>query len=54
MTPMDDASGLDAKTTTPLTQRELDVLTDKLIDQLSRHTIDLARPRLRPTSCSVF
>jgi FeS assembly SUF system protein len=33
MTPMDDASPLDAKTT-PLSQAELDVLTDKLIEQL--------------------
>ena len=31
---MDDASNLDAKTTTPLSQAELDVLTDKLIEQL--------------------
>ena len=31
---MDDASHLDAKTTTPLSQAELDVLTDKLIEQL--------------------
>src|SRR5881398_3701622 len=34
MTPMGDASGLDAKTTAPLSQAELDVLTDKLIDKL--------------------
>jgi metal-sulfur cluster biosynthetic enzyme len=31
---MDDAGSLDAKTTTPLSQAELDVLTDKLIEQL--------------------
>ena len=31
---MDDASHLDAKTTTPLSQAELDALTDKLIEQL--------------------
>ena len=31
---MDDASSLDAKTTTPLSQAELDALTDKLIEQL--------------------
>jgi FeS assembly SUF system protein len=31
---MDDASHLDAKTTIPLSQAELDVLTDKLIEQL--------------------
>ena len=33
MTPMDDAAPLDAKSA-PLSQAELDVLTDKLIDQL--------------------
>ena len=31
---MDDAAPLDVKTTTPLSQAELDVLTDKLIEQL--------------------
>lgn len=34
MTPMDDAASLDAQTTTPLSQGELDILTDKLIDRL--------------------
>jgi len=34
MTPMDDAAPLDPTTTTPLSQGELDVLTDKLIEQL--------------------
>ena len=34
MTPMDDATALDAQNTTPLSQGELDVLTDKLIDKL--------------------
>jgi FeS assembly SUF system protein len=38
MTPMDDAAPIDAKTQvtsgTPLSQTELDVLTDKLIEQL--------------------
>ena len=34
MTPMDDAAAVDASTTTPLSQGELDVLTDKLIEQL--------------------
>ena len=34
MTPMDDATALDASQTTPLSQGELDVLTDKLIDKL--------------------
>src|ERR1700726_2719967 len=34
MTPMDDATALDAQNTTPLSQGELDVLTDKLIEQL--------------------
>jgi FeS assembly SUF system protein len=34
MTPMDDATHLAAETTTPLSQAELDVLTDKLIDRL--------------------
>jgi FeS assembly SUF system protein len=33
MTPMDDAAPLEAKSA-PLSQAELDVLTDKLIDQL--------------------
>jgi FeS assembly SUF system protein len=33
MTPMDDAAPLDAKSA-PLSQAELDVLTDKLIEQL--------------------
>ncbi|MGH6965065.1 MAG: SUF system Fe-S cluster assembly protein, partial [Phenylobacterium sp.] len=31
---MDDAAPLDVKTTTPMSQAELDVLTDKLIEQL--------------------
>jgi len=34
MTPMDDAASLDTSLTTPLSQGELDVLTDKLIDKL--------------------
>jgi FeS assembly SUF system protein len=34
MTPMDDAAPVDAKSTSPLSQGELDVLTDKLIEQL--------------------
>jgi FeS assembly SUF system protein len=34
MTPMDDAASVDDKTTVPLSQGELDVLTDKLIEQL--------------------
>ena len=34
MTPMDDAAPVDAKTTIPLSPEELDVLTDKLIEQL--------------------
>jgi FeS assembly SUF system protein len=34
MTPMDDAAPVAATTTTPLSQGELDVLTDKLIEQL--------------------
>jgi FeS assembly SUF system protein len=34
MTPMDDAAPAIAQTTTPLSQAELDVLTDKLIEQL--------------------
>lgn len=34
MTPMDDAAAVDATTTTPLSQGELDVLTDKLIEKL--------------------
>jgi FeS assembly SUF system protein len=34
MTPMDDAASLDTSLTTPLSQGELDVLTDKLIDRL--------------------
>src|SRR5207302_3324559 len=34
MTPMDDATAVEAQTTTPLSQAELDVLTDKLIDRL--------------------
>ena len=31
MTPMDDAAPIDAQTKAPLSQAELDVLTDKLI-----------------------
>ena len=34
MTPMDDAAPVETKTTAPLSQAELDVLTDKLIEQL--------------------
>jgi FeS assembly SUF system protein len=34
MTPMDDAAPVETKSTTPLSQAELDVLTDKLIEQL--------------------
>ena len=34
MTPMDDAPSVDAATTTPLSQGELDVLTDRLIEKL--------------------
>jgi FeS assembly SUF system protein len=34
MAPMDDAAPVTAETTTPLSQAELDVLTDKLIEQL--------------------
>jgi FeS assembly SUF system protein len=34
MTPMDDAASVQTETTTPLSQGELDVLTDKLIEQL--------------------
>ena len=34
MTPMDDAAPLDADVAAPLSQGELDVLTDKLIEQL--------------------
>ena len=34
MTTMDDAAALDASKTAPLSQGELDVLTDKLIEQL--------------------
>jgi FeS assembly SUF system protein len=34
MTPMDDATAFNAETTTPLSQGELDVLTDKLIEKL--------------------
>jgi FeS assembly SUF system protein len=34
MTPMDDATPVDAKATSPLSQGELDALTDKLIEQL--------------------
>src|SRR3954463_5954391 len=34
MTPMDDAAPAEIKTTAPLSQAELDVLTDKLIEQL--------------------
>jgi len=34
MTPMDDAAALDTSLTTLLSQGELDVLTDKLIDKL--------------------
>ena len=34
MTPMDDAAPVETQTTTPLSQGELDVLTDKLIEQL--------------------
>ena len=34
MTPMDDAASLDSTATTPLSQAELDALTDKLIEQL--------------------
>ncbi|MDB5499985.1 MAG: hypothetical protein JWP28_4016 [Phenylobacterium sp.] len=34
MTPMDDASSLDTQITAPLSQGELDVLTDKLIGKL--------------------
>ena len=34
MTPMDDAASVKTETTTPLSQGELDGLTDKLIEQL--------------------
>jgi len=34
MTPMDDASSLEAKTPQPLSQGELDALTDQLIEKL--------------------
>src|SRR5258706_4988501 len=34
MTPMDDATALDTQSTIPLSQGELDALTDKLIDKL--------------------
>jgi FeS assembly SUF system protein len=34
MTPMDDAAAVDASNTAPLSQGELDALTDKLIEQL--------------------
>jgi FeS assembly SUF system protein len=34
MTPMDDAAPVETQSTTPLSQGELDVLTDKLIEQL--------------------
>ena len=34
MTPMDDAAPVETTTTAPLSQAELDVLTDKLIEQL--------------------
>ena len=34
MSPMDDAANLDSTATTPLSQAELDVLTDKLIEKL--------------------
>jgi FeS assembly SUF system protein len=34
MTPMDDAAAIDAQQTAPLSQAELDRLTDKLIEQL--------------------
>jgi FeS assembly SUF system protein len=34
MTPMDDAAPVETEMTTPLSQGELDVLTDKLIEQL--------------------
>ncbi len=34
MTPMDDAGHLDSSTKTPLSQAQLDQLTDKLIEQL--------------------
>jgi FeS assembly SUF system protein len=34
MTPMDDAAPVETQVTTPLSQGELDALTDKLIEQL--------------------
>jgi FeS assembly SUF system protein len=34
MTPMDDAAQLDSQTAAPLSQAELDILTDKLIEKL--------------------
>ena len=34
MTPMDDATPVETQSTTPLSQAELDVLTDKLIEKL--------------------
>ena len=34
MTPMDDAAPVETQSTTPLSRAELDVLTDKLIEQL--------------------
>src|SRR5581483_6648780 len=34
MTPMDDAAHLDSTTSAPLSQAELDALTDKLIEKL--------------------
>ena len=34
MSPMDDAASLNTETTTPLSQAELDVLTDQLVDKL--------------------
>jgi FeS assembly SUF system protein len=34
MTPMDDATAVDASTTVPLSQGELDALTDRLIEKL--------------------
>src|ERR1700744_2002225 len=34
MTPMDDAASLETKTSTPLSQAELDALTDQLVEKL--------------------
>ena len=50
MTPMDDAASIEPQTTTPLSQAELDVLTDKLIEKL-KTVYDPEIPEIR--SCKV-